>query len=88
MSDFSHMKSKVEVVTFSPYKKKRQCSYDRRVEMFMKTENTCRVFGFLNIKCVMERFTYFMECTLKCVSQPSGWNISMCKKYNYSSGMR
>lgn len=88
MSDFSHMKSKVKVVTCSPYKKKRQHSFDRQVEMLMKTENTCRILGFLNIKCVMERFTYFMESTLKCVSQPSGWNISMCKKCNYSLGMR
>lgn len=67
MSDFTHMKSKVKVVTCFSYKKRRQCSYGGLVEMLMKTENTCRIFGFLNVKCVMERFTYFMESTM-CVS--------------------
>lgn len=42
------------------YQKGRQLSCNRLVEMLMNAENTARIFGFLNVKCVMERFTYFM----------------------------
>lgn len=57
---FSHMKSKVKVLR----KKEKQLSYDRLVEKLMKAENTARFlfffYFFLSVKCVMERFTYFM----------------------------
>jgi len=60
MLDFSHMKFKVIILTCFLYQKGRQLSYDRLVELLMKAENTASIFGFLNVKCVMERFTYFM----------------------------
>lgn len=51
--DFSHMKSSIKALTCFPY--------DRLVEMSMKAQKTVLdFFFFFNVKCVMERFAYFM----------------------------